>query len=87
MKFIEWFVEFFSWMKIVLSPLFIGAIVGGIYYGYHQNRNGIIIGSCIAGVGLIIGIIWATRVSKKEGATNFLARNDSSPELDKPDEK
>ncbi|HTL82206.1 MAG TPA: hypothetical protein VL651_10900 [Bacteroidia bacterium] len=84
MKFLEWLIDIFSWMKIVLCATFIGAIGGAVFYNYHRNRNGIIIGIVITSVGLIIGIIWATRVWKKIGTTNFLAKVDSSPELDDP---
>jgi hypothetical protein len=42
---------------------------------------------CIAGSGLILGIIWATRTWKKHGTMQFLSRLNATPDLDKKTEK
>lgn len=44
-------------------------------------------GSSIAVIGLVIGIIWATRIWKKSGTLNFMSRINASPELDHKDLK
>ena len=68
------FFEILGWLRIVISPTLLGVIVGGIYYLTYPTQNGKIIGILISIVGLIIGIIWATRVFKKYGTIWFLSR-------------
>ncbi len=45
------------------------------------------IGILIAGIGLTIGITWATKTWKKTGTMQFLSRIDATPELDNRDVK
>ena len=37
----------------------------------------------IAGIGLIIGIVWATRIWKKQGTIEFVSRVNASPEYNR----
>ena len=87
MNFIEKFVFLIGWLRIVLSPLAIGVIVGFIVSKCFAGTSGIIIGVGCALIGLIIGILWAERVRKREGSMNFLGKVNASPELNNPEEK
>ncbi len=86
-KIIEYLIEFFGWLKIVASPFLIGILIGGIVYYNFENRFGLIIGILLSLLGLIVGIIWATRIWKKQGTTQFLSRVIATPELDKKEDK
>lgn len=78
--------ELIGWFQIVLSPLLIGLLVGAIIYFNKQDTIGLIIGIGITALGLIVGIIFATRVWKKKGTVNFMSRISASPELDNLEE-
>lgn len=82
MNFFDKLIEAINWFKIVLSPLLVGLILGGLFYLYQPNTTGILIGSLIAATGLTVGIILATRISKKMGATEFNTKIYATPELD-----
>lgn len=81
-------IEAYGWLSIMASPLLIGIAVGVIVYAYNQNLTGIIIGASISLLGLIIGVIWATKVWRsKQGTIQFLSRIMATPELEKNDEQ
>lgn len=81
-------IEVFGWLRIMASPLLIGLVIGVIIYDYNQNITGAIISISVAILGLIIGIIWATKVWKsKQGTIQFLSRIMATPELEKNDEQ
>lgn len=81
-KFFEILIEIISWMKIVLSPTLIGAFIGFIVFYNMPNFEGRMIGFSLAGIGLLIGIIWACKIWKTTGTTHFIARVDASPDFD-----
>lgn len=86
-KLFELIIELFGWIRIVLSPTLIGFGIGAIvYYNKHDNV-GLTIGITLAFSGLVIGIIWATRIWKKQGTQQFLSRVDATPDLDKLSEE
>jgi hypothetical protein len=86
MNLFEFFIELLGGLRIVASPLLGGLIAGGIVYGMKQDTVGLVAGIVIAASGLIIGIVWATRVWKKHGTMQFLSRINASPELDSREE-
>lgn len=74
----EKFTEGIAWIQIVLSPTLIG-IIAGIFVGLAGSPGfGIVIGL----LGLVVGIFLAIRVSRKEGASQFVSRIMATPELD-----
>jgi uncharacterized membrane protein len=87
MKIFETIVEVLNWLKIVASPFLIGIVLGVIFYIYKPDLVGIIFGSLIALLGLVVGIYLATKISKEIGATEFNSKINSSPDLDYLDEK
>lgn len=76
------FFEIMGWLQIVASPLLIGAIIGFLLYVSVPGQNALIIGLVPVILGLIVGVIWANRVSKKDGASHYMSRAMSSPEFD-----
>lgn len=67
-------IEVWTWLRIVASPTIFGLILGGLVYYFFPNEIGILIWMVLALVGLILGIIWATKIWKKEGTSFFLFR-------------
>lgn len=83
-KFFEKLTELIGWLRIVASPLFIGLAIGAIVYFSNPTITALVIGISIASIGLIIGILIATKIWKtKEGTMWFLSRIMATPELDK----
>ena len=85
--FFETFTEIIGWLQIVASPLFVGVIIGGLIYLSNPTNLRLLIGISIAIIGLLVGIIWATRIWKKSGTVNFVSRISASPELDNLDQE
>lgn len=82
-KFFKLLTELIGWLQIMVSPFFIGLFIGAIVYFPNQSITTLIIGLSIALLGLIIGIILATRIFKsKKGTIWFLSRIIATPELD-----
>ena len=81
-KVLEFLTEAIGWLQIVASPLLIGLGIGALVYFSNPTELRMIIGISVAVLGLIIGIVWATRVWKKYGTVRFLSRIIATPELD-----
>ncbi len=86
-KRLEQIFEATGWLRIMMSPLLLGIIIGVLVYLSEPNALRLVIGSTIALIGLIIGIIWANRVKKKQSTISFLARIMANPELEKNETK
>jgi hypothetical protein len=81
-KILEFITELIGWFQIVISPFLIGLFIGAVIYFTMQGTLGLVLGIGITSLGLLIGIIFATRVWKKKGTVNFMSRVSASPELD-----
>lgn len=81
MRIIEIFVEILSWLRSMASPLIIGVGIGILVYDNNPNSMGMAIGVIISFIGLLFGIIGATKVWRKTGTSNFMSRVNASPEL------
>lgn len=71
-------IEAIAWLQITLSPLLIGTFIGIVVGITISVGLGIVIGM----IGLVIGVSWATRISKREGASHYMSRIMATPELD-----
>jgi uncharacterized protein YneF (UPF0154 family) len=87
MKILEWITSFIAWLQIVLFPLFFGLIIGFIVYKKFPSTAGFVASILILVLSLLIGIVMATRIWKKGGTTNFIARASASPELNDLDDE
>ena len=83
MKVLEFLIDVFSWLKIVASPLLIAVIIAVIIYLNVSGILGLILSVSILMVGVVVGVILATRIWKTLGTTTFLARIHATLELDK----
>jgi hypothetical protein len=83
MKAFEWITEVIGWLQIVASPFLMGLVIGSIIYFPNPTAQRLLIGISFSLLGLVIGILWATKVWKtKEGTISFLSRTMATPELD-----
>ncbi len=81
-KFLKFITEAIGWLQIVASPFLIGLGIGAVIYFSKPDTTRLILGISIATLGLIVGIIIATRIWKKKGTVNFMSRITATPELD-----
>lgn len=74
--------EAIGWLQIVASPLLGGLIGGGIVYLWIGNTTGLLIGVCLAAIGLVAGFVLANKVWKNRGTINFMSRVNASADHD-----
>jgi len=86
-NFFEKIVEFFSMVKIALSPILIFTIAGIACYFWLEGALGAFVGLALVVLGLMVGVWLAIYIHKKHGAIEFNARLDATPELDKKEEE
>lgn len=82
-KIFEFITEVIGWLQIVASPLLIGLGIGALVYFSNPTNTRLVIGITVAVLGLIIGILWATKIWKTKGTISFMSRIMATPELDK----
>ncbi len=80
---LEVFIEVLCWLRIAASPTILGIVLGFLMLKAFGQPYGIWAGASVAVAGLLVGIVWATRVWKKKGTSNFMSRMDASPDFDK----
>ncbi|MCQ4034551.1 hypothetical protein [Kaistella montana] len=79
----ETVIEWINWIKIVLSPTILSAIIGvAIYLSMENKTTGIFLLVFINAIGFGLGILWANKIKKKHGSTHFISRTDASPDID-----
>lgn len=82
MNFFDYVFEVIGWLQIVISPLLLGLIIGAVIYFSNPGTIRLIFGIAVAALGLITGIIIATRAWKKKGTMHLVSRVMATPELD-----
>lgn len=76
---IKKFVESLYFIRIILSPLTIGFIIGGLVYLYRDgDKLGLFLFEIFTLVGLAVGIYWAVFVSKKQSSSDFMTYSDTN---------
>lgn len=78
----DYFIEILGWLQIVASPLAISFVIGGFVYFPNPGKGRLLIACTIILIGLIVGIIWATRVWRKKGTNHYLTTIRSSADFD-----
>lgn len=78
----ELLMELIGWIQIALSPTLLGVVIGFILYTNIPTPYGWIIGAMITFIGLVAGIVLATRKFKTTGTMHFISRISATPELD-----
>ena len=87
MFFFDYATEVVGWLQIVASPLLAGLVIAALIYFSNPTILRLVIAIGVAILGLIVGIIFATKVWKKQGTMHFLSRVSATPELDNLDEE
>jgi hypothetical protein len=75
-------IETISWLQIAVSPFLIGLGFGVFFYFKYPTKSGLIIGLIFTLLGLLIGIVWASKIKKTKGTTAFMSQLMATPELD-----
>ena len=76
-------IEWINWIKIVLSPAILCAIIGvAIYLSMEDKATGAFLLVFIIAIGVGLGVFWANKIKKKHGSTHFISRSDASPDID-----
>jgi len=81
-NFFEFMTESFGWIQIVISLLLLTGIPSFFFYTSNPSTTRLVIGIAITALGLVFGIIYATKIWKKRGTVDFISRSSASPELD-----
>jgi hypothetical protein len=81
-RFLRQLTNLFAWIQIAISPILIGLIAGIVFYSYLSKPFGLVLGIAITTFGLLLGIRWAEKVRKKNGAVEFMSRVNATAELD-----
>lgn len=84
-RFARLFTESLGWLRIAASPAIIGLVAAALIYFPAPSDTRLVVAFIVAGLGIFAGIVWATRIWKKRGTVDFLARVMATPELDKPE--
>ena len=87
MSFFDYATEVVGWLQIVASPLLAGLVIAALIYFSNSSTFRLVIAIGVILIALIIGIVFATRVWKKQGTMHFVSRISASPELDNLDEE
>lgn len=81
-KLFIFFSDMIAWLQIFASPFLIGLLLGFVAYISLNDRLAIVVALSLAFAGLVIGVIWATRVQRRRGASNHMSRIMSTPDID-----
>ncbi len=82
-RWLSYLIEVWNWLRIAASPIISGLAMGALVYYFLPNEIGIFIWMVLALSGFILGIIWATKIWKKEGTSFFLFRINGKADTDK----
>jgi disulfide bond formation protein DsbB len=84
-RFLEYFTEVLAWLGIVLSFIFLGALLGGVLYLIINDTAALIAGIIIALAGAVTGFYLAIKAWKTTGTVNCisgLSRNRQPDDID-----
>jgi hypothetical protein len=85
-KTFEIITEIIGWVQILLSPTILGIALGWVIYYYFPTLAGLIFAILAVGIGLVLGIVLATKKFKTTGTIHFLSRISATPELENTEE-
>lgn len=86
-NFFDYLTEVVGWIQIVVSILLFAILPALWIYFSDPTSLRLVIAIGIVLLGLIGGIIFATKTWKTKGTINFISRASASPELDNIDNK
>nr|WP_294936488.1 hypothetical protein [uncultured Flavobacterium sp.] len=74
--------EIIGWLQIVASPLLFGTFIGAFIYFRNPSATNLIIALLLILTGLIVGILYATKIWKTKGTMSFLSNVSATPDFD-----
>jgi hypothetical protein len=74
--------EMIGWLEIVASLLLIGLGISAFIYFQNLTFTNLIIAIVVSLLGLIIVIIWATKIWKTKGTIWFVFQISTTPDID-----
>ncbi len=77
----HYIVQILFWLKIVISPVLISALLGGVVTLILGKFN-VYIFSAFLCAGVIVGALWAERTRRKYGLTRFHSKLIATPDID-----
>lgn len=87
MSFFDYATEVVGWLQIVASPLLAALVIAALIYFTNPSILRLVIAIVVVLIGLIVGIVFATRIWKKQGTMHFVSRVMATPELDNLEEE
>ncbi len=83
----DYLLEAIGWIRIIASPFLIGVVIAAIIYLPNPNSTRLVIAISLTVLGLIVGIMWASKVSKSGSTFTFVSRILGTPDLQKQDDE
>jgi hypothetical protein len=74
MKIIAYILEIFAWLSIAISPSILGCGLGALCYFSNPGTLSLVFAVLLGLIGIVLGIVWATRISRTRGALRFMTR-------------
>lgn len=81
-KVFEYIISLIYWFRIVASPLLIGAAIATAIYFQNPSTTTLVIGITTTVIGLLIGILWATKIRKTKGTIKYISEIDATPDIE-----
>ncbi len=81
LKLLRLLVSSIGFLQIVLGPTIAAGLIGFVIYNAKTDTTGLAIGVVVSALGLISGIVWAIRVSKKQDPADYVSQIRASPDL------
>ena len=82
MKFFEKILSLIYWTRIFLSPFLAGIFLGAILWFSYPKMISLLIWIVLTVIGLFVGIVWASKVNRRENIEEALTRIYETPDLD-----
>ena len=71
-----------AWLRIVISPTLAFAFIGAFVFLYFRGDLGIVLWILTTLLGVVLGVLWANRISRTMSPVYFMSQVIASPELD-----
>lgn len=81
-KLFEKLIDFWNYIRIMISPILISAFVGLIIYANKTDLVGLGIAILITICGCIVGVLLANWAKRNGGTTEFMGKVHASPDID-----
>jgi len=75
------------WIRIFVSPLLAGIMIGGLVFLAIQGFWGWLAWGVLALIGMVSGVLLAEHARRTRGTVEFMSRVGATPELDRKEEQ